>query len=223
MEKLTAGLSFFLMLALPLSFPATVAATGGLARMISVPALGVQGEGRPGVVNYIVIQLDRTATEDGPTVQFNEVNLGGGSLVGEEWKEGVRRAVRAAGQAVGDPGRDWLITVKNRSMTSVTDGMSASATVAVGIMAIYRGDSIRPDVVLSGQITPDGRLDVVGGLPVKIEAAAAVHYRTIIVVRDQVHTPDWALANEVAARKRVQLVQIETLEEAYQAMTGQPY
>jgi hypothetical protein len=222
-EKLTVRLSFLFLLALPSSFPVTVAATGGPSRMIVVPALGVQGEGQPGVVNYIVIQLDRAATEDGPTVHFNEVNLGGGSLVGEEWKEGVRRAVRAAGQAVDDPGRDWLITVKNRSRTSVTDGMSASAAVAVGIMAIYRGDSIRPDVVLSGQVAPDGRLDVVGGLPVKIEAAAAVHYRRIVVSRDQVHTPDWALANEVAARKRVQLIQVETLEEAYQAMTGQSY
>jgi predicted S18 family serine protease len=221
-EKLTLRLRIFLMLVLTSSLPAALA-PGGPSRTISVPALGVQGEGQPGVVNYIVIQLDRTTTEDGPTVQFNEVNLGGGSLVGEEWKEGVRRAVRAAAQAVGDPGHDWLITVKNRSVTSVTDGMSASAAVAVGIMAVYRGDSIRPDVVLSGQIAPDGRLDVVGGLPVKIEAAAAVHYRTMVVARDQVHTPDWVLANEVAARMRVQLVQVETLEEAYQAMTGQSY
>ncbi len=78
------------------------------SHVVSVPALGVQGEGLPGVVNYIVVQLDHVATQDGPTVQFNEVNLGGGWLVGEEWKEGVRRAVQAVVRAVGESGCDWM-------------------------------------------------------------------------------------------------------------------
>jgi uncharacterized protein len=219
-EKLTVLFRIFIILVLAASFPATPAHADSASRVISVPALGVQGEGLPGVVNYILIQFDRTTTEDGPTVQFNEINLGGGSLVGEEWKEGVRRAVQAVIAAVGDDGRDWLITIKNRSMTGSTDGMSASAAVAVGILAVYRGDVIGSDVILSGQITPDGRLDVVGGLPVKIEAAAGAHYRTIVVPRDQMLTPDWMLTTEVASRKRVQLIQASTLEEAYQAMTG---
>jgi hypothetical protein len=219
-EKLTVRLSVPFMFVFALFLPATPAAAGGATRMTVVPALGVQGEGLPGVVNYIVIQFDRKAMEDGPRVQFNELNLGGGSLVSEEWKEGVRQAVQAAAQAVGDTGRDWLITIKNRSVKSITDGTSASAAVAVGIMALYRGDEIGPDVVLSGQVTPDGQLDVVGGLPVKIEAAAGAHYRTIVVARDQTHTADWALANEVAVRKRMQLVQADSLEDAYEIMTG---
>ena len=192
----------------------------GSSNIVSVPALGIQGEGLPGVVNYIVVQLDHVATQSGPTVQFNEVNLGGGSLVGEEWKEGARRAVRAVTHAVGDSGHDWLITIKNRSTTSWTDGMSASAAVAVAIMAAHRGESIRPDAALSGQITSDGRLDVVGGLPVKIEAAANAQYRMIVVPQDQPLTSDWITATEVAARKRVQLIQVGTLDEAYHAMTG---
>lgn len=208
------------MLALATLLPVTQSSAGSASRVVSVPALGVQGEGLPGVVNYILIQFDRTSTVDGPTVQFNEVNLGGGSLVGEEWKEGVRLAVRAVAQAVGDDGHDWLITIKNRSMTALTDGKSASAAVAVGIMAAYRGDVIGSDVALSGQITPDGRLDVVGGLHVKIEAAAGAHYRAIVVPRDQMLTPDWMLTTEVASRNRVQLIQAGTLEEAYQAMTA---
>lgn len=188
--------------------------------VVSVPALGVAGENLPGVVNYILIQFDRTAGQDGPVVQFNQVSFAGSSRVGEEWMEGARRAVQAVSRTVGDEGRDWLITIKNRSMTHFTDGMSAGAAVAVGIMAAYKGDAIQPDVALSGQITPDGRLDVVGGLPVKIEAAADAHYRTIVVARDQTLTPDWNLANEVAARMQVQLIRVGTLEEAYQVMTG---
>jgi Lon protease (S16) C-terminal proteolytic domain len=220
-EKLTTqiGIPLLFTLALVVCFAGHVFA-GDTSRVVSVPALGVRSEGDPGVVNYILIQFDRTTMDDGPTVQFNEVNLGGGSLVGEEWKEGVHHAVKAVAQAVGDRGRDWLITIKNRSLTAFTDGMSASAAIAVGLLAAYRGDAIEPDVALSGQILPDGRLDVVGGLPVKIEAAAGAHYRKIVIPRDQILTPDWGLTSEVASRKRIELILAGTLEEAYQVMTG---
>lgn len=223
MEKLRVRWSIVLSTLFLSGLFALPGAASTASRIISMPALGVQGEGQPGVVNYILIQLDRVAQEDGPTVEFNEVNLGGGSLVGDDWKEGVRHAVQAVIHAVGDPGRDWLITVKNRSATSITDGKSASAVVAVGLMALYRGDAIRSDVILSGQVTSDGRLDVVGGLPVKIEAAAGAHYRTVVVAQDQIHTPDWEVANDVAAKKRMQLVQAATLEDAYQVMVGQSH
>lgn len=218
MEKLTTLVSLVLVSTMVL---ATQLYAGSDSRLISVPALGVRDESLPGVVNYILIQFDRTAAQDGPTVQFNEINLlGGGSRVGDEWKEGVRRAVQVVARTTGDDGRDWLITIKNRSMTALTDGASASAAVAVGLMAAYKGDVLATDIALSGQITSEGRLDVVGGLPVKIEAAAGAHYRAIVVARDQMLTPDWTLANEVADRRRVQLIQVDTLEDAYQVMTG---
>jgi predicted S18 family serine protease len=87
-------------------------------------------------------------------------------------------------------------------------------------MAAYFGDPIGQDVALSGQITPDGRLDVVGSLPQKIEAAASAHYRVIVIPRDQIQMPDWAATSDAASRKRVQLIPAGTLQEAYQAMTG---
>ncbi|MGZ8385476.1 MAG: S16 family serine protease [Nitrospira sp.] len=210
MAKLT--VSFRLVCMLVLAAMPVIPAYAGSSNIVSVSTLGIQGEGLPGVVNYILVQLDHIASQGGPTIQFNEVNLGGGSLVGEEWTEGARRAVRAVLHTVGDSGHDWMITIKNRSATSLTDGMSASAAVAVAIMAAYRGGAIRSDVALSGQITSDGRLDVVGGLPVKIEAAANAHYRAIIVPRDQVLTPDWISSTDVASHRRLQLIQVGTLE-----------
>jgi hypothetical protein len=217
MEKLIARRAALLIAVAMLAAPGPA---DSASRIVSVPALGVQGDGISGIVNYILIQLDRSGAQDGPTVQFNEINLGGGSLVGDQWKEGMLRAVQAVTRAVGDDGRDWLITIKNRSATSITDGTSASAAVAVGIMAAYFGDPIGQDVALSGQITPDGRLDVVGSLPQKIEAAASAHYRVIVIPRDQIQMPDWAATSDAASRKRVQLIPAGTLQEAYQAMTG---
>ena len=94
MAKLT--VPFRLVFMLVLAVLHAIPSYAGNSTIVSMPALGVQGEGLPGVVNYILVQLDHVAAQSGPTVQFSEVNLGGGSLVGEEWKEGARRAVRAA-------------------------------------------------------------------------------------------------------------------------------
>ena len=82
-------------------------------RVVTVPALGVLAGGQTGVVHYIVLQIDKDSRQEGPTVQFNEISLGGGSIVCEDWKEGVKHAVIAATKAVGEDGREWVITIKN--------------------------------------------------------------------------------------------------------------
>ena len=120
-------------------------------RLATVPALGVLAGVKAGIVHYIVLQIDKDPRREGPTVQFNEINLGGGSIVSEDWKEGVKQAVTAATKAVGEDGLEWAVTIKNRSYSALTDGMSASSAVAVGIMAAWRGDDVKSDVALTGK------------------------------------------------------------------------
>ena len=81
-------------------------------RYATVPALGVLAGGQTGIIQYIVLQIDKDPRQEGPTVQFNEINLGGGSIVSEDWKEGVKQAVAAATKAVGEAGRAWVITTR---------------------------------------------------------------------------------------------------------------
>lgn len=190
------------------------------SRVVSVPTLGVRTDGLPGVINYVLIQFERIAAQNGPVIDFNEINLGGGSLVGEEWKDGVRSAVQAVARLVGEDGHDWRITLKNRAVTAVTDGRSSSGAIAVGILAAYKGDTLRSDIAMSGVVTPDGRIDVVGGLASKLEVAAGGQYRSLVISRHQPYTSDWPQGEEAAARLRVALIQIRTLAEAYEAMTG---
>lgn len=220
MEKLR---SFLAYLALPISLailwsPLLVAAQ--VSRVISVPTLGVRTDGLPAVINHVLIQFERVAVQNGPVIDFNEVNLGGGSLVGEEWKDGVRLAVQAVSRLVGEDGHDWRITLKNRAVTAVTDGRSSSGAIAVGILAAYKGDTLRPDIAVSGVITSDGRIDVVGGLPGKLEAAAGGQYRSLVISRHQSYTSDWPQGEEAAARLGIALIEVRTLADAYEAMTG---
>ena len=187
-------------------------------RVVTVPALGVLAGGQTGVVQYIVLQIDKDSRQEGPTVQFNEINLGGGSIVSEDWKEGVKHAVVAATKTVGENGRGWLITIKNRSYNAWTEGMSASSAVAVGLVAAWRGDDIRSDVVLTGTIMPDGQIESVGSLLTKIEAAARAQFKTILVPRGQLDKADWDLS-QLALRWNITVIEVATLEEAYQLMT----
>jgi predicted S18 family serine protease len=187
-------------------------------RVVTVPALGVLAGGQTGVVQYIVLQIDKDSRQEGPNVQFNEISLGGGSIVSEDWKEGVKHAVVAATKTVGENGREWMITIKNRSYNAWTEGMSASSAVAVGLVAAWRGDDIRSDVVLTGTIRPDGQIESVGSLLPKIEAAARAQFKTILVPRGQLDKADWDLS-QLAVRWNITVIEVATLEEAYRLMT----
>ena len=187
-------------------------------RLATVPALGVLAGGQTGIIHYIVLQIDKDPRREGPTVQFNEINLGGGSLVSEDWKEGVRQAAAAATKAVGEDGREWMITIKNRSYNALTEGTSASGAVAVGLVAAWRGDHIKSDVALTGKIMPDGQIESVSALLVKIEAAARAQFKTILVPRGQLDTADWDLS-QLATKWNIKVIEVATLEEAYQLMT----
>jgi hypothetical protein len=187
-------------------------------RFATVPALGVLAGGQTGIIHYIVLQIDKDPRQEGPTVQFNEIILGGGSFVSEDWKEGVKQAVAAATKAVGEDGREWVITIKNRSYSKLTEGMSASSAVAVGIMAAWRGDDVKSDVALTGKIMPDGQIEPVGALLIKVEAAARAQFKTVLVPRGQLDAADWDLS-QLATRWNIKVIEVATLEEAYQLMT----
>jgi len=187
-------------------------------RLATVPALGVLAGGQTGIIHYIVLQIDTDPRQEGPIVQFNEMNLGGGSIVSEDWKEGVKQAVAAAAKSVGEDGREWVITIKNRSYNALTEGTSASSAVAVGIMAAWRGDVIKSSVALTGKIMPDGQIEQVGALLIKVEAAARAQFKTILVPRGQRDTADWDLS-QLATRWNINVIEVSTLEEAYQLMT----
>jgi PDZ domain-containing protein len=184
----------------------------------TVPALGVQADGKTGVVHYVILQIDKDPRLGGPTVQFNEIHLGGGSIVSEDWKEGVKQAVTAATRAVGEDGREWMITIKNRSYNALTEGMSASSAIAVGIVAAWRGDDIQSDVALTGTILPNGQIESVGAIIIKIEAAARAKFKTILVPHGQTEAIDGEIY-QLATRWNIRIIEVATLEEAYRLMT----
>ncbi len=188
-------------------------------RLVTVPALAVSStQGGDGGVHYVVIQVDQNAGLDGPIVLFDESSFRGGSVVGQEWKDAARLAVIAAANAVGRDPRGWTVIIKNHAPNTVIDGKSAGSAVAVGVMAAWKGHRVRPDVVMTGAITADGRILEVDDLPGKLAGAARANFTTLLVPRGQTRTPHWNLA-ELAAQAGMTVIEIGSLQEAYGLMT----
>jgi predicted ATP-dependent protease len=187
-------------------------------RLATVPALAVSTtDSRLGGIHYIVIQLDEDREGRGPTIQFSEQSRG--SAVGEEWKAGVRAAVAAAGLVLGADTRHWTVTVRNRSYNSYTEGASASVAVAVALIAAQRGETLNQDVAITAAISPEGRLLEVDGLPAKLDGAARGNMRLLLIPRGQARTADWDLM-EQGKQRHVTVIEVGTLEEAYELMVG---
>ena len=98
--------------------------------------------------------------------------------------------------------------------------MSTFPAIAVGIVAAWRGDGVRSDVALTGTILSNGQIESVGAVSVKIEAAARAQFNTLLVPQGQLDTADSDLS-QLSTRWNIRIIEVATLEEAYQQMTRQ--
>jgi hypothetical protein len=100
-----------------------------------------------------------------------------------------------------------------------SDGPSAGAAMAVGFLAVFRGDRIIRGVAVTGTIEPDGRIGPVGGIPDKVRAAKREGYRLVLVPAGQIRTTRWNLT-ELALELNITITEVETIDHAYELMTG---
>jgi hypothetical protein len=201
-------------------------ATGEQRFFFKVPVLSVSSQDI-GTTNYVAIQADRLSNPVGPEIQFNEGSRAlepfrGGAL-SEDRKTAAYIAVLAACEVAGEDPRTWSVTsFKNVSGAYLSGGPSASAAIAVAMIAALRHDGILPGIVITGALDPSGRILPVGALPEKIQAAAAGRFSTVLIPQGQTKTREWDL-RPLAEDLRVMIVEVSTLREAYESMTGQSY
>jgi len=206
-------------MALLISLASSSAGLAESSRIVTVPAVAVAviGGQLVGTVHYVILQIERDPTGSGPTILFSEFAIG--SAVDDVWKDGARIALSAAAKVLGEDERNWRLTIKNRSRFSLAGGSSASSAIAVGVIAAWRGDAIRSGVVLTGVITAGGGIEEVGDLPAKLQGAAEANMRAMLVPKGEAKTPEWDLF-ELGRKRNIRVVEVGTLQEAYEFMTG---
>jgi predicted S18 family serine protease len=94
-------------------------------------------------------------------------------------------------------------------------GESLSAMVGLSVVALAKGEIIPPDRVITGTITPDGRIGSVGGVALKEAAAKQASLRMVLVPEKQETTEsNWD------APSSMQVAQVDSVSQAYQALTA---
>jgi hypothetical protein len=99
----------------------------------------------------------------------------------ESVESAYEAAMRITGIRLGD--KDVLIHIGNLSTNRLLtiDGKSAGAAVAVALVAAIEGREIRPNVLITGTIEPDGKIGVVSGIYWKAMAAKEAGTDTLLV------------------------------------------
>jgi uncharacterized protein len=136
----------------------------------------------------------------------------------------ARLAARVAAQISGKSlsQHDFFFVV--RSGSQQIGGPSAGGALAVGATAALNGWNVRPDVLMTGTINPDGSIGPVGGIPEKASAAASIGMSTFLFPAGQEIIPlgDGSALNLTAyceTELRITCLPIADAREAVSLMT----
>ncbi len=186
-------------------------ASGAELRKQVVPILGVTLDKEPaGTVALILVSVQRRADTNGLIVHFMP-KPGQFSRMAQTSAE---QAIYRTARAVGVSPDSWSVELTVPQPGLTVYGNSLSAMVGLSVVALANGDSISSDRVITGTVTPDGRIGPVGSVPLKVLAANEAHMRRVLVP-DQSDTSD----GDWVTPFLVQVSPVGSVSQAYQALT----
>lgn len=154
-----------------------------------IPFLGTTiGPPATGIVAYIVATFEARTDTSGLTVEFKS-SPGNFSLMAQT---SIDQAIRRAARWLNLSTDSWTVILFVPYSGVTVYGESLSAMVGLSVAAMAEGRSVSPGHVMTGTITPDGRIGAVGSVPLKITAASEAHLRRVLVPDEQdVGDGDW--------------------------------
>jgi Lon-like protease len=207
--KKIVGLALLVLLCVP---PRPTSAEYG----IELPVLAAIRNNDQGVFEFMILRWDqKPQPEPIELLRFNSrVRLGSGNL------ESIDHAFAYAVERTPTIRHCGTVSVFAHAYRPTnSDGPSAGAALAVGFIAMFKGDRLQPRIALTGTLEPGGRVGPVGSIPDKMRAAAREGYRTILVPPGQLYAGNWNL-NQIALDLNMIVKEVETIDQAYELMTG---
>ena len=98
------------------------------------------------------------------------------------------------------------------------DGPSAGITLTCALSSLVTGVPVRPDIAMTGEVSLQGDVNPIGGLPEKLMAAQRSGVRTVFIPKENVDDLR-DIAEEV--RKDLKIIPVGTVEEVLSAL-GMP-
>nr|MBI3614293.1 hypothetical protein [Nitrospirota bacterium] len=205
----------------PLGLSLGTANSVSAAHVVEVPVLSAVNFNNKGAFQVMVMSWDQQAAPDPVEATWgnNRVKVKGTAL------DALGRAFFYAVKQSEPLHPTGTISIYGAAYAPVSnDGPSAGAAMAIGFLAVLRGDPIIRGVALTGTLQPEGRIGPVGAIPDKVRAAAREGYRTILIPQGQLDNgrfsdPKWNL-NGLAMELGLTIKEAGTIAEAYELMTG---
>ena len=185
--------------------------------IIELPVLAAIHQNNLGVFEVLMMWWDRKIDPNPIRLQW----LLAGVRLGDAHLGAMAQAFSYAVERTPSVQHSGTVSVQGVAYRPTgSDGPSAGAAMAVGFIALFKGDRIQRGIALTGTIEPGGQIGPVGSIPDKIRAAAREGFRTVLVPRGQMYDARWNL-NELGLQLNVTVKEVDTIDEAYQLMTGQ--
>lgn len=184
--------------------------------IIELPILAAMKSNHLGVFEVLLLRWDQQPTPVPAALQWQIGNV----VLGHDNLRSMATAFQFAIDRTPSVQHSGTVTALGIAyMATGSDGPSAGAAMAVGFIALFKGEAIYRGVALTGTINPDGTVGPVGSIPDKVRAATREGYRTILIPAGQLRGPDWDLVR-LGLELNVDISEVGTIEEAYQRMTG---
>lgn len=185
--------------------------------VIELPVLAAIRQNNLGVFEILMIWWDKKP-EPNP-IQLQWINAG--VRLGNTHLGAMADAFNYAVERTPSVQHSGTVSVQGVTYAPTgSDGPSAGAAMAVGFIAMFKGEKVQRGTALTGTFQPGGQIGWVGGIPDKIRAAKREGYHTVLVPRGQMHTPQWNLT-DLSSQLNINVQEVDTVDEAYQLMTGQ--
>lgn len=181
--------------------------------MRTIPILGVtlSGDGQPiGTVTRLTLTFQERTDHTGLMVSFTR----GPGKLSRKAQTSVQQAIYRAALAADLSTDTWTVMISVPDRITIY-GDSLSAMVCITVVALAKRDPIKEDTIITGGISPDGRISKAGSLSLKLAAASAAHIRHVLV-------PDEFDPAEPDRQTPflMQVSPVDSVQQAYQMLTG---
>lgn len=147
-----------------------------------IPVLSHALESRgPGTVAYLVVTFDTRSDTSGLVLQF-KTSPGRFSRTAQA---SIEQAIRRTAQSLKLSTDSWTVVLSVPYPEITIYGEDLSGMVGLSVAAMAEGRALIPGLVMTGTITPEGRIGPVGTVPLRIPATGRGHLRRVIVSKEQ--------------------------------------
>lgn len=166
-----------------------------------------------GIVANVHIQFIRREDHRGLDIRFH-TSPGRFSLLAQR---SVEEAIKRVAGKAGLDTNSWTLRFTLPYPGVTLYGESLSAMSALRVIALAKGDPVHEDIVMTGTVTSEGSIGIVGGIPLKILAAHEQHFKRVLIPEEQdVADGDWQTPF------LMQVSPMRSVQTAYRILTDRP-